>query len=245
MADCEVTMEAALRQDGSGGIGLGVAAAAVTAGWCVLAVTAWRAGSELPGAAAGQLLCMPPGSLTPGDLGRGFAGWAAMTAAMMLPCAHPAWRALMQGAAAAGLAALAGFATVWLVLGAVLVGLVATFAALTGTGGPAAIPAAWLWAAAAVALLHRLARRCPPEAAAEIAASSRRGAFAAGCGEARRCLALDAPPMVLCMLAGGGSLAAMAAATMLMLAERRTGGWTRRIAGAAALVVLLVPTLPA
>lgn len=236
----------------AGGPGLGVASAAVTAGWCALAASALAA--WLPGAGGGAMsfgplaaalpaLCRPTGAIGSAATIAAVGGWAAMTAAMMLPCALPAWRALALGADRRGLAILAGFFGVWLVFGAALLAVVVPARAADAIPAPAVPALAALALAQRLGLAWRDRRRGPTGPAIRATAAPRRprpdpSGLALGAGYGARCLPLEGPAMAICALSGAGGLATMALAAVLMLASRLSPGPSGHLAGAAAVVVL-------
>lgn len=146
-----------------------------------------------------------------------------MVAAMMLPLATPAWRALLQDRdwrAAYGV--LGGYALAWLGFAAVSAGAQtgmhllqpspADFGNATLAAGTALVLAGlYQFSAAKRSALHAL--RCSPQA------EGKGGGFAYGW----TCIKCDGPLMAVMALLGAMNLAAMLAFTAVMAAEKTAG----------------------
>lgn len=160
--------------------------------------------------------------------------WAAMSVAMMLPCALPGWNALLRRADwRDGYGFMAGYALAWLplVVGAGGLEALAPLGIGDGVGG---------WMLAGALALAGAYQFSPLKAAALAAlhASCADGKGTApnslrrGLGHGGNCLVVNAPLMGLMAIAGSMNVPVMLALTGMMLAERmRPGFRTARLLG--------------
>jgi predicted metal-binding membrane protein len=202
--------------------------ALIGAAWLTIALMLRDEGASLPGLFADEQLREIFASLCRSDTGQpwwallagNFAMWGAMTLGMMLPCAMPAWRMLLQdGGWIGGYGFLAGYSAAW---GGFAVAAAGTDAALHF------VPEARLGLAPAALILAGLHQIGPVKAAA--ADALRAGRHCAGPERHSgllygwNCLRSDAVPMGLMMVFGSMNLLVMSALTALMLLEKTSPG---------------------
>lgn len=173
-------------------------------------------------------------------------GWLLMVVAMMLPLVRPSLRAAPRTRSVATF--VLGFVLVWLLAGAVLLGVdAAVHEAVHAVPALGARP--WLIAAAVLALAA--ATQLAPGTERHLARCTmpwsgwQDGQAMAGGGRyGLVCMRADGP-LMLVMFAAGGGLAWMAAVAVVMAAERRPAGRRRviRAAGVALLAAALVTAI--
>jgi predicted metal-binding membrane protein len=196
--------------------------------WLAIALMLRDDGASLPGPFADEQLRAIFASLCRSDtiepwwtlLAGNLAMWGAMTLGMMLPCALPAWRMLLQdGGWIGGYGFLAGYGATW-----------GGFAA-AGAGIDTAlhfIPDARLGLAPAALIVAGLHQIGPVKAAAVDALRASHHCAGpephSGLLYGWNCLRSDAGPMALMLVFGSMNLLAMSALTALMLLEKTSPG---------------------